>query len=297
MSFQAPIGTAEERSLGKIWPGGWIDATPYLTRYFAGVHTGADLNLNLPGAWDKDAHSPVYAMADGIVTYAQKWPNPKYWGNIIVIDHGIVDGKPLFSRYAHVENVKVFVGQPVRIGDQVASVGNGDGLFAYHLHFDISTTDILRLQPQNWPAPKANPDLGLVKDHYVDPKTWLTNHFGAGAEAKIDPMITPNVVLPDPSNIITLNQPPQVVIGEPATGMEWFVIAADGLFIRDQPSTSGSKRASVVFGARVSLEARMISQDSYNWGQISMGPNRGLWIAMGKVDQSQIFMSTNPPMG
>ena len=297
MSFQSPIGTAEERSSGKVWPGGWIDATPYLTKYFAGIHTGADLNLNLPGAWDKDAHSPVYAMGDGIVTYAQKWPNPKYWGNIIVIDHGIVDGKPLFSRYAHVENVKVLVGQSVRIGHQVASVGNGDGLFAYHLHFDISTTDILRLQPQNWPAPKANPDLNLVKHHYVDPKKWVEDHFGLGAQSGIDPMVTPKVVLPEAPGITGSTNPPPVVMTGPAGGIEWFVIAIDGLFVRDQPSTSGSKCASVLFGTRISLEASMVSQDSYNWGQISLGPNKGLWIATGKADQSEIFMSTNPPTG
>ena len=59
MAFQAPIGTQSEREGGIIWPGGWSDATGYLKPYAIGIHTGADLNLNLPGGWDKDAHSPV----------------------------------------------------------------------------------------------------------------------------------------------------------------------------------------------------------------------------------------------
>ena len=111
MSFTAPIGSDEERKSGIIWPGKWFDVTPYLTHYAYGYHTGADLNLNYPH-WDGDAHSAVYAMGDGVVTYAQLYSR-KVWGNLIIIDHGIVDGKPLFSRYAHVENIQVAAGQSV----------------------------------------------------------------------------------------------------------------------------------------------------------------------------------------
>ena len=144
MSFSSPVGTEEERNSGQIWPGTWTDATPYGTEYQYGIHTGADLNWNTP-SWDGDAHAPVYAMGDGKVTYAQRWPNPNYWGNIIVIDHGIVDGKPLFSRYAHVENITVSPGQFVSKGHQICQVGNGFGLFPYHLHFDIQLVLFLLL--------------------------------------------------------------------------------------------------------------------------------------------------------
>lgn len=279
MSFQAPIGSVEERATGTIWPGGWTDATPFLTRYSHGIHTGADLNLNLPGAWDSDKLAPVYAMGDGTVIYAQKWPNPKYWGKIVVIDHGIVDNRPLFSRYAHVADINVAVGQPVHIGDQIAKVGDGDGLFFYHLHFDISISDILRGQPNNWPAPKAIPDPKLVKQHYVDPKKWLQEHFVSGIHRTTNnPLITPPVVPPD--------LPVSRVL---------FVIARDGLFVRDQPSTSSSKRASLLQGARVSVEAKTVNQDSYTWAQISEGKQKGRWFAIGKSDQSDIFVSSDPP--
>src|SRR5688572_24841405 len=159
MLFKGPIGTEEERISGEIWPKGWVDATGFLNSrcrtYAHGIHTGADLNRNVSGGWDSDAHALVYVIGDGIVTYAQRWHNHKYWGNIIVIDHGMVDGKPLFSRYAHVENINfdlVKVNQPIYMGDPIAQVGNGFGLFDYHLHFDISVTDILRKEPNHWPA-------------------------------------------------------------------------------------------------------------------------------------------------
>jgi hypothetical protein len=37
MPFSAPIGTEEERASGKIWPGRWHDANPYLSHYSLGV--------------------------------------------------------------------------------------------------------------------------------------------------------------------------------------------------------------------------------------------------------------------
>ena len=45
--FDVPMGTPEDRASDKVWPGAWIDATPYGTRYDAtgkwAIHTGADL--------------------------------------------------------------------------------------------------------------------------------------------------------------------------------------------------------------------------------------------------------------
>src|SRR5215211_3857326 len=248
MSFQAPIGTAAERASGVIWPGRWLDATPYLTKYFVGIHTGADLNL--PGDADRDA--AVYTIGDGTVTYAQMYPNPKAWGNIIVIDHGIVDGKPLFSRYGHVGNIRVSKGQAVRMGDQIATVGNGNNLFAYHLHFDISTTTVLREKAGNWPAPSTKPDPSLVKPHYVDTKKWLQEHFGA--HSTMDSTVTADVI----SDVVA----PVVVVQQPKSAVQ-FVIATDGIFIRDQPGLSTNRIASLLYGARVSVEANTIIKDLY----------------------------------
>ncbi len=38
MSFNAPIGTEQERATGIIWPGGWIDANGYLNLYSLGYY-------------------------------------------------------------------------------------------------------------------------------------------------------------------------------------------------------------------------------------------------------------------
>jgi murein DD-endopeptidase MepM/ murein hydrolase activator NlpD len=172
--FDAPIGTAEERTMPQIWPGKWVDANPYLTKYGLGYHTGADLNLNFPN-FNADKGKPVYAAGDGEVVFAQVIPES--WRGLIVIKHKpLPDGKPVFSRYGHVENIMVKAGDFVKRGQQISTVG----LFGpeegqnYHLHFDISCTTILdaKNSPRHWPGT----DLNAVKTHYVDPKKFIQDH-------------------------------------------------------------------------------------------------------------------------
>lgn len=170
--YDSPVGTASERASNAMWPGKWFDATGFARRYRIGTsgeayHTGVDLNLNEP-YWDADAHSPVYAAASGVVTFAGRIAG---WGNVIVIRHDplISNGKTLYGRYAHVEDVRVTVGDRVVRGQQICKVGNGEGIFAYHLHFDLSPTSILASQPWHWP--KLNRDNLLA--NYIDPLDFI----------------------------------------------------------------------------------------------------------------------------
>src|SRR5690606_2508759 len=141
--YDPPIGTLAERRSAKVWPGQWIDVSPFAQLYLAGTpnaayHTGADLNLPA----DADRLTPVYAVASGVVTFAGRLP---VWGNVIIIKHDPLkgSGKVMYSRSAHVESMNVQVGQRVQRGDQIARVGNAFGVYAYHLHFDLSPTTIL----------------------------------------------------------------------------------------------------------------------------------------------------------
>lgn len=173
--FDSPNGTAAERASGKIWPGDWFDATGFAVRYRIGTpyeayHTGVDLNLNEP-AWDTDAHSPVYAAAHGVVTYAARLPG---WGNVIVIRHDplLSTGQTVYARYAHVENMRVQVGQRVVRGEQIGNVGDAFGVYPYHLHYDISHTTILQSNPEHWP--KLN--LNNLLAHYIDPRQFTIDN-------------------------------------------------------------------------------------------------------------------------
>jgi len=266
MPFQAPVGTIQERASGRIWPGSWSDATGFLTLYEIGIHTGADLNMPA----DQDAHTGVYAIGEGTVTYAQRYPDPKVWGNIVVVDHGLVDGKPLFSRYAHVENLCVAAGQQVKMGEQLASVGNAFGLFAYHLHFDISNTTVLKDRPWNWPAGTKNPDPALVRAQYVDPQQWLLDHFGAGAV----PSGRVKVLVPDAQ---ARTQAKKAAVN--------FVIAAASLDIRDKPRLAGKKLGALAAGEKVKIAAETTVKDGFLWARITDGPHKGSWITMSTADR------------
>ncbi len=170
--YDVPVGTLSERQSGKVWPGSWLDASPFGRLYFVGTpseayHTGADLNLPR----DADAHSPVYASASGIVVFASRLPT---WGNVVIIKHDPLarNGMVMYGRYAHVESMAVKVGDRVKRGQQIADVGNAFGRWAYHLHFDLSPTTILESNPSHWPAKNRDE---LFK-HYVDPREFILNN-------------------------------------------------------------------------------------------------------------------------
>lgn len=172
--YDAPVGTTAERASDDLWPGKWFDATGFNRLYTLGssksYHTGADLNLNEP-YWDADAHSPVYAAASGVVIFADRLPG---WGNVIIVRHDplVTTGQILYTRYAHVENVLVQVGDRVVRGQQISKVGNASGAFAFHLHFDVSHTAILESQPQHWPG--LNRDVLVA--NYLNPLVFLKNN-------------------------------------------------------------------------------------------------------------------------
>jgi murein DD-endopeptidase MepM/ murein hydrolase activator NlpD len=170
--FDSPIGTETERRSSSVWPGAWIDASPFAKLYFVGTpqeayHTGADLNLPR----DADAHTPIYSSASGVVVFASRLP---VWGNVIIIKHDPLtsNGRVYYTRYGHVEDMIVKVGDRVRRGQQIAKVGNAFGAYAYHLHFDISPTTLLETQPQHWPARNLNNLLA----NYVDPRQFILNN-------------------------------------------------------------------------------------------------------------------------
>ena len=150
----------------------WIDSNPYLTYYnlpsgSAAYHTGADLNNNRP-YWDADAGSPVFAIANGTVTFAELVPTGT-WGRLAVIRHEQPDGKIVHSRYGHLATLNVHAGQSVLIGDLIGTVGGKEWNLPNHLHFDISTSGILETQPKHWPGTNK----AAVQTNYVDPKDFL----------------------------------------------------------------------------------------------------------------------------
>lgn len=178
LSFASPVGSLQERESGEIWPGHWQDANPYLNFYtygsnnqYSAYHTGADLNLNDPN-WNSDKGLSVYAVANGIVTFAKYVPAPSTWGRLIVIRHKLSGGRYIHSRYAHLATITVSAGDVVSIGQQIGTIGGSEYGVPDHLHLDISHSGILESNPTYWPGTHRQ---GVI-DNFLDPKEFLRKH-------------------------------------------------------------------------------------------------------------------------
>lgn len=172
--YDSPVGTLSERRGEKVWPGEWTDANPlgnyYRLRDSFNYHTGSDLNLNKP-KWDTDRGMPVYAAASGTVTFAGRM---RHWGNIVVIRHDPLtsDGQYIYSRSAHLGRMDVQKGQRVQRGQQIGTVGQDEYNGPFHLHFDLSPTEVLFNNPGDWPGL----DRRRVFRDYIDPKDFIERH-------------------------------------------------------------------------------------------------------------------------
>jgi len=76
------------------------------------------------------AGSPVYATGDGRVSNAQ---HSTSYGNVVYIDHGY----QFETRYAHMTNYIVGVGQLVKRGQVIGYVGNTGLSVSAHLHYEV----------------------------------------------------------------------------------------------------------------------------------------------------------------
>lgn len=172
--YDSPVGTATQRRDERLWPAGWLDASPFGRLYFIGTpseayHTGADLNWGSPY---EDKGLPTYACANGVVMFAGQI---RVWGNVIIIRHDplfMPTGQVLYSRYGHVQNMSVKVGDRVKRGQQIAEIGDAFGRFVPHLHFDLSPTTVLETRPSDWPGTNQS---ALLRN-YIDPLAWIRGH-------------------------------------------------------------------------------------------------------------------------
>lgn len=76
------------------------------------------------------AGTPVYATADGEVTFAG-WQNG--YGRIVIVRHA----NGIETRYPHLNAIRTEVGQRVSRGDQVGDMGNSGLSTGPHLHYEI----------------------------------------------------------------------------------------------------------------------------------------------------------------
>lgn len=179
--YDAPVGTESERAgaintSNNYWFGEWRDATGFgrntAPAYISGqgaYHTGVDLNWRFHNA---DLGQAVYSAASGTVIFQS---NLKFWGNVTVVRHDplyTATGPVYYTRYGHMQNVVVKVGQRVARGEKLGEIGTGGGRFIAHLHYDIVRTSIMETKPSDWPKM----DIDRLLEDYVDPLTFTINN-------------------------------------------------------------------------------------------------------------------------
>ena len=119
------------------------DATPVLWPADGWISAGYGYRAD-PFTGERDYHhaidistakgQPVYATATGRVLSAAR--NGPY-GNLVEIDHGF----GLTTRYGHLSEFAVTVGDTVRRGDVIGSVGATGRATGYHVHYEVWSDD------------------------------------------------------------------------------------------------------------------------------------------------------------
>lgn len=137
---------------------GYYNAQPF----GANNHLGDDWNAITGG--NSDLGAPIYATANGYVNFANDIGSG--WGKVIRIWHTTIDGVVVESVYAHCDTMLVERGQYVFKGDKIATIGNADGIYLAHLHFEIRDDVTLPI----------GAGYAAQTEGYLDPTNFIKGH-------------------------------------------------------------------------------------------------------------------------
>jgi murein DD-endopeptidase MepM/ murein hydrolase activator NlpD len=138
----------------------WYNAQDFTVN----THLGEDWNLNTGG--DTDCGQPVYAAANGTVVYAQD--GGIGWGNVVIIEHQLADGSRMQTLYGHLQDI-VRASGDVKRRELIGKVGNANGRYACHLHFELRLPNC-----PFWTAP--GPGYSTDTTGWTDPSNFIDTH-------------------------------------------------------------------------------------------------------------------------
>jgi murein DD-endopeptidase MepM/ murein hydrolase activator NlpD len=118
-AFRVPLGMPVKSSVR--WTSGFGGRNDPLGRGYR-QHEGQDLA--------GDYGTPIYTTGDGVVTHAG-WENG--YGRLIKVQHAF----GIETRYAHLSQIRVEVGQRVSRGDRIGDMGNSGRSTGTHLHYEV----------------------------------------------------------------------------------------------------------------------------------------------------------------
>ena len=139
----------------------------YIARgYRPNGHLGEDWNGVRGG--DTDLGDPVYATAHGVVVFAKNYHVG--WGNVVILRHAYYEGselKYLDSLYGHLLDFKVEEGEQVKRGQLIGHIGNNNGMYDAHLHFEMRKNLTIGMYRSSFPRDFTN---------YFSPNDFVAAH-------------------------------------------------------------------------------------------------------------------------
>lgn len=157
---------------GFDYPVGKPDAAGYYKsrglRLRSPAHYGEDWNGRAGG--NSDLGLPVYAVADGVVTFSANVRGA--WGNVVLTRHAYRDSATGKVKYidtlnGHLDRIMVKLGQSVKRGQQIGTIGTNFGMYPAHLHFEMRHNIYLGL---------SNPGIPSTLEHWADPSEFISKH-------------------------------------------------------------------------------------------------------------------------
>lgn len=144
----------------------WLDATyPYGSTQFGAreVHLGVE--------FVNSRFTPVIAAADGTVIFAGQddnvmfGPRLDYYGNLVVVEHSFsAVQEPVYTLYAHLQDIAVQTDDTIAAGERVGRVGDTGIAIGPHLHFEVRVGDARDYRSTRNPALwlRPYPDSGTL---------------------------------------------------------------------------------------------------------------------------------------
>jgi murein DD-endopeptidase MepM/ murein hydrolase activator NlpD len=176
--FDFPVGDRDaqgsyrDRKTGKTHTG-WYVAVRFAQWYSYGIHPGEDWNG--VGGTDTDLGQPVHAVAAGKVVFADDCGQPS--GGVVMIQHVYFENhqkRRIRSVYAHLKDIHVEPGDPVRRRQLIGSIGQDPKkTFHAHLHFEMRRNQ--EIGPTFWPSTNRK-SRDWVRQNYADPSAFIRSH-------------------------------------------------------------------------------------------------------------------------
>ncbi len=217
---------------------------------FMNAHTGVDL--------DSPIGTPVLAAGEGVVVWrgmgllGVKPPEDDPYGNAVVVRHNFgYNGKDVFTVYAHMSEIDVWLNQPVHPGDLIGKVGCTGFCSGPHLHFEVRIGENKfrdTYNPELWLAPPTG--WGVLVGRVLDvdgnylPEVPVDVYDASGRyypvvtysmrNTNADPLYKENFVLSDlPAGtykyVIKINDIRYIGVTDITAGQSTFVIVQEGM--------------------------------------------------------------------